>query len=238
MSSSRNCATSTHLHGFAGRVGDTLDVNEIGDVAAAEIAQLIRAEGAAIVRFVGDTSVVHSSGNVRLDLPQHVDDPAWRELMSDSDVRVVEAAELATLGISASPSVPSVMVSPIKDAAETWALAVVVQQQGQNRRFDDGDVARLRNMAYQLAVSLRRGMLHERLEYEARHDALTGLPARTPFEREVGLAVERADRQPRSWVLMLDLDRFKEVNDTLGHHAGDDLLVEFADRMRGAAPAG
>ncbi len=220
------------LHGFAGRVGSTLDVQEIGDVAASEIAQLIRAEGAAIVRFTGDSATVHLSGNVMVDLPASVEDPAWRVLMVDSGVQVVEAAELSAYGISAGSTVPAVMISPISDGVETWALAVVVQQQGQNRRFDDGDVARLRNMAQQLAVSLRRGMLHERLEYEARHDALTGLPARTPFEHEVGSAVEQANGPcPTSWVLMLDLDRFKEVNDTLGHHAGDDLLVEFSNRM-------
>jgi diguanylate cyclase (GGDEF)-like protein len=219
------------LHGFAGRVGNTLDVQEIGDVAVAEIAQLIRAEGAAIVRFTDDWATAHLSGNVQVDLPHSVDDASWCELMVDPGVRVIEAAELAARGIQAAPSLPAVMISPIKDGIETWALVVVVQQQGQNRRFDDGDIARLRNMAHQLAVSLRRGMLHERLEYEARHDALTGLPARTPFEREVGLAVAAAGSTPRSWVLMLDLDRFKEVNDTLGHHAGDDLLVQFADRM-------
>src|SRR5690606_34645449 len=65
---------------------------------------------------------------------------------------------------------------------------------------------------------------------EARHDALTGLPARTLFEWGVADAIaNRPDGV--SAVMMLDLDRFKEVNDTLGHHAGDALLVEFSRRM-------
>jgi diguanylate cyclase (GGDEF)-like protein len=73
-------------------------------------------------------------------------------------------------------------------------------------------------------------MLHEQLEWEARHDALTGLPSRTLFERYVAEVTEQRIRGV--WgVMMLDLDRFKEVNDTLGHHAGDALLVEFSRRM-------
>ncbi|MEJ7801527.1 MAG: bifunctional diguanylate cyclase/phosphodiesterase, partial [Ilumatobacter sp.] len=99
-----------------------------------------------------------------------------------------------------------------------------------HEQFDSGDRARLNNIARQLSVSLRRGMLHERLEWEARHDALTGLPSRTLFERTVD-DVTGATTSGTWYVMMLDLDRFKEVNDTLGHHAGDALLIEFSRRM-------
>ena len=122
------------------------------------------------------------------------------------------------------------MVAPIVDEGNTFAALVVVDRNIQ-ARFGREDVARVKSIAEQLAVSLRRGMLHERLEFEARHDALTNLPARTLFERHVGEAVAVAGDPPAAWVVMLDLDRFKEVNDTLGHHAGDDLLIQFAGRM-------
>ena len=109
-------------------------------------------------------------------------------------------------------------------------VLVVTERAIIGTEFDDDDAVRLQSLADQLAVSLRRGMLHERLEYEARHDALTGLPARTLFERYVAEALDCRD--DGVWVvMMLDLDRFKEVNDTLGHHAGDDLLVQFSRRM-------
>ena len=94
----------------------------------------------------------------------------------------------------------------------------------------EAERVRLTSMAEQLSVSLRRGMLHERLEHEARHDALTDLPARTLFELSVADAIA-SDRDGVWVVMMLDLDRFKEVNDTLGHHAGDTLLIEFSHRM-------
>ena len=69
-----------------------------------------------------------------------------------------------------------------------------------------------------------------RSEHEARHDALTGLPNRTAFRETITAAIEDDD-VPAS-VLLMDLDRFKEVNDTLGHRYGDLLLVKVAQRFK------
>ncbi len=73
----------------------------------------------------------------------------------------------------------------------------------------------------------------ERLRHHAFHDALTGLPNRALFMDRVQHAVARARRAPASSfaVLMLDLDRFKNVNDSLGHVAGDRLLMRVAERI-------
>ncbi|RMH79774.1 MAG: EAL domain-containing protein [Actinomyces sp.] len=67
------------------------------------------------------------------------------------------------------------------------------------------------------------------LEYQASHDDLTGLANRRSFVAEVQAALERGERCA---VLVLDIDRFKVVNDSLGHSAGDELLVRCADRVR------
>ncbi|BDP44091.1 hypothetical protein DAETH_40600 (plasmid) [Deinococcus aetherius] len=79
---------------------------------------------------------------------------------------------------------------------------------------------------------LRR--LNEQLQHDAFHDALTGLPNRALLRDRLGQAVERYHRRPGSGfaVLLLDCDRFKGVNDSLGHTAGDALLVEMAGRLR------
>jgi diguanylate cyclase (GGDEF)-like protein len=71
-----------------------------------------------------------------------------------------------------------------------------------------------------------------KLDHLARHDVLTGLSNRMAFRDEVASGLRRARRGQGMAVLYLDLDRFKAVNDTLGHPAGDRLLCEVADRLR------
>jgi diguanylate cyclase len=71
-------------------------------------------------------------------------------------------------------------------------------------------------------------------QHQALHDALTGLPNRALLRDRITQALHRADRElSPAALLLLDLDRFKEVNDTLGHHHGDQLLVQVGDRLRG-----
>jgi diguanylate cyclase (GGDEF)-like protein len=83
---------------------------------------------------------------------------------------------------------------------------------------------------------LRDGLSREResLDYLARHDQLTGLPNRRSFIAEWELALARASRsKTRVAILFLDLDKFKIVNDGLGHGAGDQLLQEMSRRLHG-----
>ena len=99
-------------------------------------------------------------------------------------------------------------------------------------RSEDGDVAGVAVMLHD--VSELRG-LTQQMSYQASHDALTGLVNRREFERRLGEALEvaRAGRQAHV-VCYLDLDRFKAVNDTSGHLAGDNMLREVAALIREA----
>ena len=74
-------------------------------------------------------------------------------------------------------------------------------------------------------------------EHQALHDALTGLPNRAMFREQVEGAVRRSTGTGFA-VLIMDLDKFKEVNDTLGHHNGDRILVAAADRLRASVRPG
>ena len=78
----------------------------------------------------------------------------------------------------------------------------------------------------------QRQRLEDRLRREALHDPLTDLPNRTLFLRRLSTALARASRMPRGLaILFVDLDAFKEINDTFGHAAGDAVLVHASRRM-------
>ena len=81
-----------------------------------------------------------------------------------------------------------------------------------------------------------RRRAEERVQYLARYDQLTGLPNRELFGEWLDLAIERcADGERHAAVLFISLDNFTLINDSLGHMAGDELLRQFANRLRDAA---
>jgi len=83
-----------------------------------------------------------------------------------------------------------------------------------------------------IRYSLERKRLERELVRQARHDPLTGALNRRAFEEVLQHAVGKARQAHRSSLILFDIDHFKQVNDTLGHRAGDDLLVRIVDLTR------
>jgi diguanylate cyclase (GGDEF)-like protein len=103
--------------------------------------------------------------------------------------------------------------------------------------FGPTDLLLMEALAADAAVALRKGGLLEKLrqeavvrEHEAYHDALTGLPNRALFSQRLELVLQPGGAE-RAAVILIDLDGFKQVNDTLGHQTGDAVLVEIARRL-------
>ena len=90
----------------------------------------------------------------------------------------------------------------------------------------------MRIFASRASVELERRDQLIALEHRATHDALTNLQNRTSLEKKIETAIAGGGAGSRGALLLLDLDRFKEINDTLGHAVGDRLLIKIADRLK------
>jgi len=110
--------------------------------------------------------------------------------------------------------------------------ALVLQGYTEQVRYTDKDKELLQFVSTQVAAAIDRRQMHERLQHMAQYDQLTHLPNRQLFLDRLKTALARARRDDRLLsLLFIDLDRFKDVNDTLGHAMGDLLLQRVAQRL-------
>jgi diguanylate cyclase (GGDEF)-like protein/PAS domain S-box-containing protein len=116
-----------------------------------------------------------------------------------------------------------------KDGTWRWLDVVATD------RYDDPSVLGLISNARDITEARA---FQERLRFDATHDALTGLANRALFHARIAEASARPDAGALAGVLAVDLDDFKIINDTLGHHVGDRVLAMAAERLRGCVRAG
>ncbi len=102
--------------------------------------------------------------------------------------------------------------------------------------FSEHDVNFVVSVTNVLADAIERRNAEDVMQHRALHDVLTGLPHRSLFTDRLEQSLERVRRHPGSLaaILFIDVDHFKQINDSLGHQAGDELLVNVATRLREA----
>jgi len=134
---------------------------------------------------------------------------------------------------------------PIPLGGAMCGVARVSDHITEDESFDREDLRLFEALAAHLSTALTSSQRLERLseevearEYQALHDSLTGLANRTAFAQWVSHALERRADQEMSAVMLMDLDGFKDINDTLGHHTGDVILAEVASRIQQVAGSG
>jgi diguanylate cyclase (GGDEF)-like protein len=127
------------------------------------------------------------------------------------------------------------VVAPIMNGRSAIGAIAAFDRYEELDNFDDDDLRLFETLVAHASASLERSRLVEELRFEvdskshqATHDALTGLPNRVLFQARAAQAL----RESRGVaVVLLDIDRFKDVNDTLGHAIGDHLLCEVSERL-------
>ena len=111
--------------------------------------------------------------------------------------------------------------------------ALILKSNSDGARYTEKDKELLQFVSTQVATAIERKQLHARLKHMAQYDGLTGLPNRGLLYDRLKMALARTRReQGQMSLLYLDLNNFKQVNDTLGHVAGDELLQVIANRLQ------
>ncbi|HEX6686907.1 MAG TPA: EAL domain-containing protein [Candidatus Limnocylindrales bacterium] len=139
-------------------------------------------------------------------------------------------AELRGTGIK------DAIVVPLRAGSAVIGTLEVAGRLGDLAHFHDADVRLLEAVAAHAAVAVENNRLVDRLRFDAYHDALTGLPNRRRMIQALDEAVRVRTHGEVVAILMFDVDGLRDVNDSLGHAAGDRLVAEVATRLRAIAP--
>jgi diguanylate cyclase (GGDEF)-like protein len=194
--------------------------------------------------FTGVLALGTEGNELRLVAAEWTDvpDPLTTTAGGGSQPRyTLDAAEPVVMSAAASetrfaawpPGVESAVTVLIKDREQHFGVLEAASRSP--RRFERDELTFLQSVANLLAAALARFHAERQMRHQALHDPLTGLANRALFLDRLGHALARTRRQKRGLaVLFADLDGFKHVNDTLGHHAGDEVLVSVAQRLTGA----
>jgi diguanylate cyclase (GGDEF)-like protein len=124
------------------------------------------------------------------------------------------------------------------DAPIEWACISLTEQEedawllvGAPKKILPAALLSVRGLVNQVALALRNSNVHQELSVQARYDSLTGLGNRASFTAELSTRLAHSASSGLH-ILFIDLDDFKDINDVLGHRAGDELLIDVAARLR------
>jgi diguanylate cyclase (GGDEF)-like protein len=237
------------LYDFTRLVSGAKRPNAVLEAILGQAKDLMRAERAEIWLSDGTGVLalsVDDSGQTSRELPQAAGDlaSAWFEKRPGTTIVDVgvDQPDDEVLSLATMLNARDAIVSPVTESGVTVGLVAVIDRLGEVKRFAEPDRMMFATLANHASVALENGRLIDRLhqeaktrEHEALHDALTGLPNRTLFAERLSQALNTG-RVPSLAVGLLDLDGFKEINDTLGHQTGDIVLVEVARRLRATVP--
>ncbi|MCA1713317.1 MAG: diguanylate cyclase, partial [Actinobacteria bacterium] len=233
-------ASRDELQSGLSRLGDTLssthDLDRILTVVLETAMASTRAQGGAVLLFSpGRDELVLSVGRGVSDSLRMPTGTGLSGRVAQSGEAVIGRIGTGPNELRAGPEEPSsgsVIAVPLKSSGTVIGVLDLFDRLDAEG-FDDRDLATIRTFANQATVAVDNVLLHQEAQRLSITDGLTGLWNYRYFTMTVGKEIERSARFGRPLaLLMLDLDHFKEVNDTYGHQRGDAVLVELAARVR------
>jgi len=225
---------------------ERVDVNELIEQACAAATQLLDVEFASVAELSADRKVLRLCAGVgwppgsigSATIPADSSTQPGYTIASGAPVVVTDLetehrfTESRVLELGARSGI----VVTIEGLAQPFGVFAVHSKRV--RQYSAGDVDFVQAIANVLADALARQATEDEIRHRALHDPLTGLPNRILFLDRLEQTLARLRRgQSLAAVMFLDLDRFKLVNDSLGHHAGDEILMAVAPRLKQALRA-
>lgn len=238
------------LYQFTRLVSGSREPDAVIDAMLHEARRLARAQHAALVLDDGTSRIVRwvCADDQESDHPRpELDD--LRPFVTENRAMVVPRGANHERGrtLLTMLDAKDAMIAPVHEDDVLVGAIVVLDRNTDVSTFDKEDGRLFETLANHAGIALQNGRLIERLrlqtlerEHDSMHDPLTGLPNRAKFIRQLSDAVATSALPGAAGniaVALLDLDHFREINDTLGHQTGDILIGDVAQRLRkGLAP--
>ncbi|HLK41787.1 MAG TPA: EAL domain-containing protein, partial [Thermoleophilia bacterium] len=234
------------LYGFTKSLSDSSRTDDLLAAILAQAAQLLRAEWAEVVLVNGDDEglclSLDEGGSVRRRRLSRDPGMLEEEVIAGAQSRLLRRSKHDSETwrvVCADQPVRDALIAPLRGDSGVLGVLAVANRLDDVSTFDGEDLKLFETLAAHATVAFEKEQLIEQLrqeltdkEYQSLHDSLTGLGNRAFFHRCVTAALGQAGAHNRQVAVMLiDLDRFKEVNDTLGHHTGDRLLKHISSRL-------
>ena len=215
------------------RIRDILQ--RTGDMLRAELSGLLlygtESGDPPVLRWIGADGLLHTEDYITED-----GSDAFDAVVSGGEIVVIPRTTRSVVQQSflAARNLKDATLAPLRLDGQVRGVLFVANRLGDVASFTDDDGKLFQTVAVQVSSVLDNSRLLDRLTHDSMHDALTGLANRQCFQGRLRSALQRDGAKLA--VLLTDLDRFKEINDTLGHHHGDLLIREIAGRIEDATP--
>jgi diguanylate cyclase (GGDEF)-like protein len=241
------------LQEYTAALGRTFAFEEVALTALREARDKVGAERAELWFLPSDEDVVGVRMNIGADDRSDVDwrfrlpvtGALWGQLVAGTEPVVVRRNErrphlrelLGTFGCK------DLVATPLESERGVVGALLLCDRLGDVASFERADGQLLAALGRYTSIALENGRLVDELQreasrraHEALHDPLTGLPNRRWFVEHAPEMLSRVPAERSAATLLLDLDGFKDVNDTFGHSSGDVVLLDVATRIRRAVP--
>ena len=208
---------ATAINTISAAISRTLDTDELAQAAVGEVGRALKARRAALVLWAEGSNLPEGMNVYEREDPQ-------------TDNRLDGSRDALDEG----SVIPGPLEFPVTYTGSRIGV-LSVEDDTPGRTWEDEEILMVRTVSDQLAVAISHARLFDKVKTQAITDPLTGLFNHRYFQERLDREIKLADRNSdKVALILLDLDRLKQVNDTHGHRAGDACLVHVAKSMREA----